>query len=89
MFKYWWMLRFSSKRLKKYLKGINMDSHNVFRDHFFLIKDLSFQLLTVIWKNDKGKMPEPSPNLQSEALQVGNQNYCICSINVCLLSCKI
>lgn len=42
---------------------------------FFLIKDLNFQLLTVVWRNDKVRMPEPRPSIKTEALQVGNQNY--------------
>lgn len=44
---------------------------------FFLIKDLNFQLLTVVWRNYKVRMPEPRPNLETEALQVGNQNHYI------------
>lgn len=55
---------------------------------FFLIKDLNFQSLTVVWRNDKVRMPEPRPSIKTEALQVGNQNYYICSTNVCWLSCK-
>lgn len=54
---------------------------------FFLIKDLNFQLLTVVWRNYKVRMPEPHPNLETEALQAGNQNYYICSMNVSWLSC--
>lgn len=61
MFVYWWVL--SIRDEKKYL---NMDFENVFINHFFfLITDLSFQLLSFLQTAVKARMSDHLQALKS------------------------